>query len=175
MKCVGLLVLFLSVNMLVFTQVTSKYKYSNYRLKIDSLQNEGLLNKNSLENMHGCGGAVDGYYYKNQLVLIESRYGAEVGGTGQKAYLEDSIIVEFEYFEEFQDWNLNEAYAYDTISADFVGQINFAMISYQIVNDEYKLVYSEGKIQGIPDYEKRSKQLLSCINMMQKSLFIQKH
>ncbi len=76
--------------------------------KVDSLYKKGKLQKKFYPNMSGCGGALYGYYYKNELQLIDSKYGAELGYSSKKMYWKDKEIVKIIYHQHVADWEAYE-------------------------------------------------------------------
>lgn len=77
--------------------------------EIDSLFNKNALTKKEYESKFVCGGGLDGYYFKDQLVLLEATYSAELGYSYKKMYLlfgnEFSKII---YKEHFAEWEKHD-------------------------------------------------------------------
>lgn len=72
-------------------------------LEIDSLFNNGILTKKFYPNMSYCGGALYGYYYKDELKIIDSEYGAELGFSSKKIYCNGNKILRINYREYFPE------------------------------------------------------------------------
>lgn len=58
--------------------------------------------------MSPCGGSVYGYYQNGELLLIESRYGAELGFSSKLIYFRSNQIVKIIYWEYFAEWEKYE-------------------------------------------------------------------
>ncbi|MCU0361478.1 MAG: hypothetical protein MUF75_12340 [Bacteroidia bacterium] len=71
---------------------------------IDSLKKADALQKLSYPDMSMCGGGLDGYYYKDKLVLIDATYQAELGFSSRTIYLKDTSFVKIIYREKFAEW-----------------------------------------------------------------------
>ena len=54
--------------------------------------------------MSSCGGGIYGLYFKNELKLIESKYGAELGFSSRKIYWKENKILKIVYREYFAEW-----------------------------------------------------------------------
>ncbi|WP_299114231.1 hypothetical protein [uncultured Winogradskyella sp.] len=76
--------------------------------EIDSLFDNGILTKKFYPNMSYCGGGLDGYYYKDELKLIDSKYGAELGFSSKKIYWKGDEILKIKYREYFAEWGKYE-------------------------------------------------------------------
>ncbi|MGB1042623.1 MAG: hypothetical protein ACPGU6_04455 [Tenacibaculum sp.] len=93
----------------------NKHQNNNNILKftikeIDSLFNNNILTIKDYNSKSVCGGSLDGYYFKNQLVLLEAKYSAELGYSYKKMYLKGnkfSKIIYREYFAEWEKHNKN--------------------------------------------------------------------
>ncbi|WP_299125373.1 hypothetical protein [uncultured Tenacibaculum sp.] len=73
-------------------------------MEIDSLFDNGILSKKFYPNMSACGGRLYGFYYNNDLILIDSKYGAELGFSSQKIYWNGNKILKIKYREYFAEW-----------------------------------------------------------------------
>lgn len=56
-------------------------------------------------NMSHCGGALYGIYSDNQLIRIESRYGAELGYSSKHVDFKNNEVVKITYREHFAEWD----------------------------------------------------------------------
>lgn len=75
-----------------------------YAKSIDKLRTENKLVKISYPNMSGCGGGVDGYYLNKKLILIDSRYNAELGFSSRTFYNCQDKFIKVIYREHFAEW-----------------------------------------------------------------------
>ena len=73
------------------------------KVVIDSLMSNNHLLKLSYPGMSRSGGGLEGFYYKNTLVFINSMYRAELGFTETKYYLSGSNFSEIIYHEHFPE------------------------------------------------------------------------
>ncbi|MBI1221607.1 MAG: hypothetical protein GC180_03300 [Bacteroidetes bacterium] len=105
----NLLILFLTHMASTQTTPLSETEIERYVQWVDQLKVEHQLDRISYPNMSGCGGAVDGYYFNQKLVLIESIYNAELGFSSRKYYLEQDSFVKIIYHEHFADWDRYQA------------------------------------------------------------------
>lgn len=71
---------------------------------IDSLKENDQLLKKRYPSMSSCGGGVYGLYFKNELKLIESKYGAELGFSSRTVYWKENKILKIVYREYFAEW-----------------------------------------------------------------------
>ena len=71
---------------------------------IDSLKENDQLLKKRYPSMSSCGGGVYGLYFKNELKLIESKYGVELGFSSRKVYWKENKILRIVYREYFAEW-----------------------------------------------------------------------
>lgn len=82
-----------------------KTELLNFTIReIDSLFDNGILSKKFYPNMSACGGGLYGFYYNNDLILIDSKYGAELGFSSQKIYWNENKILKIKYREYFAEW-----------------------------------------------------------------------
>ncbi|MCT4665031.1 MAG: hypothetical protein N4A45_07350 [Flavobacteriales bacterium] len=82
-----------------------KQKSANFIVnEIDSLFENGILLKKSYPSMSTCGGGVTGYYYNNELKLIDSKYNAELGFSSKKVYWSGNKILKIKYRQYFAQW-----------------------------------------------------------------------
>lgn len=75
-----------------FTKIIDKHKAENKLIKV------------FYPNMSACGGGVDGYYQNGDLVLIDSKYQAELGYSSRIVYLKNNVILKIIYREYFAEW-----------------------------------------------------------------------
>ncbi len=75
-----------------------------YAKAIDLLLIEHKLVRVSLPDMSGCGGALDGYYLNESLVLIQAEFQGELGFFSQKIYMRHDQILKLIYREHFAAW-----------------------------------------------------------------------
>jgi hypothetical protein len=86
-----------------------KTELTNFTImEIDSLYDNGILNKKFYPNMSACGGGLYGFYYNNDLKLIDSEYGAELGFSSKKIYWNGNKILKIKYREYFAEWGKYE-------------------------------------------------------------------
>ena len=71
---------------------------------IDRLKTENELIKVFYPNMSACGGGLYGYYQGDNLILISSNYGAELGYSSKTVYLKEDKIVKIMYCEHYAEW-----------------------------------------------------------------------
>ena len=76
--------------------------------EIDSLFDNGILTKKFYPNMSACGGGLFGFYYNNELKLIDSKYQAELGYSSKKIYWNGNEILKIKYREYFAEWEKYE-------------------------------------------------------------------
>jgi len=88
-----------------YGQVDSTQLFKQFASKIDSLKNTGELVKKNYEDMSYCGGSLSGFYKNDELVLIESYYGAEAGYGTIDAYLLNGKTVIIKRDEHFAEWD----------------------------------------------------------------------
>ena len=102
-------ILFLVTN-LTFGQTVklTAPEIEKYTRSVDKLWTENKLVKISYPNMSGCGGGIDGYYLNENLVLIDSRYNAELGFSSRTCYIEQDKILKIVYREHFAEWEKYE-------------------------------------------------------------------
>jgi len=72
-------------------------------LEVDSLMRKGLLTKKAYPNMSSCGGSLNGYYYRKQLVFMDATYRGELGYTRKKMYLTGTDFSKILYQEHFPE------------------------------------------------------------------------
>ena len=76
--------------------------------EIDSLYFNGELIKKSFPSMSACGGGLYGFYFKDDLKLIDSKYQAELGFTSKKIYWNRNKILKIKYREYAAEWGKYE-------------------------------------------------------------------
>ena len=82
-----------------------KTELTSFTIKeIDSLYDNGILTKIFYPNMSACGGGLYGFYYNNELILIDSKYGAELGFSSKKIYWNGNKILKIKYRQHFAEW-----------------------------------------------------------------------
>ena len=74
-----------------------------YTKSIDKFRAEKRLVKISCPNMSGCGGAVDGYFLNESLVLIDATYNAELGFSSRTIYVDQDRFLKVIYREHFAE------------------------------------------------------------------------
>ena len=77
-------------------------------IEIDSLFENGILTKKFYPNMSACGGGLFGFYYNDELKLINSKYQAEFGYSSKKIYWVGDQILKIKYREYFAEWGKYE-------------------------------------------------------------------
>lgn len=77
-------------------------------IEIDSLFDNGILTKKTYPRMSYCGGGLSGFYFKNELKLIDSKYGAELGFSSKKIYWNGNKMLKIIYREYFAEWGKYE-------------------------------------------------------------------
>ncbi|AUC15882.1 hypothetical protein BTO06_12290 [Tenacibaculum sp. SZ-18] len=81
-----------------------KTELTNFTImEIDSLFDNGILTKKFYPNMSVCGGGLYGFYYNDELKLIDSKYGAELGFSSKKIYWNGNKILRIKYREYFPE------------------------------------------------------------------------
>lgn len=86
-----------------------KIELTNFTvMEIDSLFDNGILTKKFYPNMSACGGGLFGFYYNNELKLIDSKYQAELGYSSKKIYWSGNQILKIKYREYFAEWGKYE-------------------------------------------------------------------
>lgn len=88
----------------LFAQTLAVKEVEKYVKTIDSLKNTKGLQKFVNPNMSRCGGAVDGYYFKNKLVFIDATYQGELGYSSRTMYFKDTVIYKIIYREHYPEW-----------------------------------------------------------------------
>lgn len=82
-----------------------KTELTNFTIiEIDSLFDNGILTKKFYPNMSACGGGLYGFYYNDELKLIDSKYRAELGFSSKKIYWNGDEILKIKYREYFAEW-----------------------------------------------------------------------
>ena len=97
--------------------------------EIDSLRSNNMLSELQYPNMSACGGALKGFYYKDQLVLIDATYSGELSYTRKKMYVSKasfSKIIYQEHFPEMDKYRKEyplEKYKFDPSKVTFADTI----------------------------------------------------
>ncbi len=76
--------------------------------EIDSLFDNGILTKKFYPNMSSCGGGLYGFYFNEELKLIDSKYQGEQGYSSRKIYWNGNEILKIKYREYFEEWGKYE-------------------------------------------------------------------
>jgi hypothetical protein len=108
MKNIFYILIFLTNLTFGQTVKLTETEIEKYAKSVDKLRTENKLVKISYPNMSGCGGGVDGYYLNGNLVLINSRYNAELGFSSRTCYIEQDKIIKIVYREHFAEWGKYE-------------------------------------------------------------------
>ena len=132
---------------------------------IDKEINDKVLTKYFHPNMSVCGGAIWGYYLDSTLLVIDSRYGAELGYVTQKVYLYNSEIIKINGEGEAAEWEkYEEKYPHEKYEFDE------SKMTY--MHSEYEIFFGEN-VQILGDMESDStsiNRLINCANTMNKEL-----
>lgn len=139
-----LLILFALLSCLAFrpTPDPDIKRIGNYKRTIDSKLSSKKLIEKFYPNMSALGGAVYGYYADKKLVLIKTRFNAEVGYHSIDFYiLNDTLVYAFEKERQVKDPDNKEDYeAYIKKYSDKKGNIDFNKVPLSVSNDnEYYL------------------------------------
>ena len=161
------------------TEIEQKQKteLTNFTImEIDSLLDNGILTKKFYPNMSACGGGLFGYYYNNELKLIDSKYQAELGYSSKKIYWAGDQILKIKYREYFAEWGKYEKnYPPEKIEYD-PSKMTYSDTIYEItLGDKYefkkmadnKLISTKTDstlIEKLTDCGKRMKTELATIN-----------
>ena len=153
-----------------------KSELTGFTIKeIDSLYNNGILTKVFYPNMSACGGALYGFYYDNELILIDSKYGAELGFSSKKIYWNENKILKIKYREYFAEWEKKYKKKYPKDEWD-ESKMTYSDTIYKITfGDEYefkkmadeKIISTKTDstlIKKLTDCGKRMKMELESIN-----------
>ncbi|MGB1247809.1 MAG: hypothetical protein ACPG4Z_02920 [Chitinophagales bacterium] len=135
----------------------NKLHYSFTTHQIDSLYKNNKLTKIIYPNMSTCGGALEGYYFQDNLLYINSKYGAEIGFSSKKIYWNKDEIRKIIYKEHFVEWdeyaekNHQGKTEYDSSKitySDTIYEINFEATTKfkKIVNNEIISTKSDSTI-----------------------------
>jgi hypothetical protein len=89
----------------LFGQTLATKEIDKYVKTIDSLKKINSLQKYINPSVSRCGGAVEGYYFKNKLVFIDAVNQGELGYSGKIMYLKDTVIYKIIYHEHFPEWD----------------------------------------------------------------------
>lgn len=68
-------------------KIVTESEIESYVEYVDSMVEQNLLEKREYPNMSKCGGALNGYYLNDSLVLIDAIYGAELGAIFNTWYI----------------------------------------------------------------------------------------
>lgn len=97
-------IFFLSIILISCQQKKEQINWNELTIeKIDSLNTVGGLNKKFYPNMSACGGALNGFYYKDELVFIDATFQGEISFTRKKMYLSNSEFIKIKYQEHFPE------------------------------------------------------------------------
>ncbi len=166
-----------------YSQIKIEFSDSYYSLKpynstlskyikfVDSLIVNNSLEKFDLPNMSSCSGSLTGYYFKNDLVYMSSRYGIENGYSEKEMYIKDSVVYKLRYREHYakEDMFYNK---FENIS-----ELDYSKMSYSdtlytfVLYNEPKMYKTSGPkyIKSVYDYDLQNK-LLNCTVSMMKEL-----
>lgn len=103
----NILYIFIFLTNLTFGQTVklTEPEIEKYAKSVDKLKAENKLVKVSYFNMSPCGGALDGYYLNNKLVLIDANFYTELGGFSSKTfYIDADKYLKLVYRENYADW-----------------------------------------------------------------------
>ena len=140
--------------------------------QIDSLNANGKLTKKFYPNMSGCGGALNGFYYKDKLVFIDATYSGELSYTRKKMYLnnlEFSKIIYQEHYPEMEKYKGKyplKKYEFDPSKVTFADTIYEIEIGKKI---GFKKTF-ENKILSTELDSTLLNKLIDCGNQMTKEL-----
>jgi hypothetical protein len=107
--------------------------------EIDSLFDNGILTKKFYPNMSFCGGGLYGFYYNDELKLIDSKYQGELGYSSRKIYWNGDEILKIKYREYFAEWGKYEKnYPPEKVEYD-PSKMTYSDTIYEITfGDKYK-------------------------------------
>lgn len=143
-----------------------------YAMKIDQWKTENKLVKISYPNMSACGGGVDGYYLNQKLVLIDSRYNAELGFTTKTYYLDQDKFLKIVHNQHFAEWGKYEQnyppdkFEYDASKMTYTDTTYSIMFSDPIVFQKK----SDNKLIGHKIDQTLMDRLVSCGQEMRLEL-----
>lgn len=122
--------------------------------------------------MSACGGGLDGFYFKNELKLINSRYQAELGYSSKKIYWKGNEILKIKYREHFpEDEKYLKKYPLDKYEYD-PSKMTYSDTVYEITfgsKFEFKKIASEKIISKKTD-STLIKRLIDCGKRMKTEL-----
>lgn len=155
------------------TQMETEQNESELTIaEIDSLNADGMLTKKFYPNMSFCGGALNGFYYKGKLVLIDATYSGELSYTRTKIYLSKSDFSKIIYQEHFPEMTkYKKEYPFEKYDFD-PGKITFSDTIYQIdlgKNIDFKKTYKNRVLSTKID-SVLIKTLIDCGMRMKKEL-----
>jgi len=140
--------------------------------QIDSLNEKGELSKIFYPNMSACGGGLNGFYFKNDLKLIDSKYQAELGYSSKKIYWSGNKILKIKYREYFAEWEKYEQkYPPKKVEYDS-SKMTYSDTIYEITFEnkyEFKKIASE-KIVSKKTDSTLIKKLIDCGEQMKTEL-----
>lgn len=88
------------------TEMTAS-EIDNYVSSISRLKKENKLDSILYPNMTVWGSLI-GYYFNEELVLIETQYNAELGFSSQAFYLKQASVLKIVLHEHFAEWKKHE-------------------------------------------------------------------
>ena len=140
--------------------------------QIDSLFNHNLLTQRSYPNMSSCGGVLYGYYYHNELKLIDSKYQAELGYSSKKVYWDGDTVMHIKYRQYFAEWGkYEEKYPSESIAFD-PNKMTYSDTIYNITFEENYAFKKMAKNTVISTKNNTSlvKKLTDCAVLMKSEL-----
>lgn len=143
-----------------------------YAKSVDKLRAENRLVKISYPSMSGCGGGVDGYYLKEDLVLIDATYNAELGFSSKTIYFEQDKFLKVVYREYFAEWEkYEEKYPPDKFEYDPT-KMTFTDTVYSITLSDSTIFHkkTDNKIISTQLGQSLIDRLLSCGQEMKHEL-----
>lgn len=152
-------------------QMTEK-QIDDHVLKLIHLKNSGKLIKVSNFNMSACAGSINGYYLDNKLVMIESRYNAELGYSERNCYFLNDTIVKLIYRSYRAEWEKYEKkYPPDKIEFDAL-KMTYTDTFYHFYLGSEKTCYKRAKNFSIKSgfglWDKQG--FTSCVKSMSEQL-----
>ncbi|GAB4154407.1 MAG: hypothetical protein Tsb0033_02360 [Winogradskyella sp.] len=140
--------------------------------EIDSLFENGILTKKFYPNMSFCGGGLYGFYYNNELKLIDSKYQAELGYSSRKIYWNGNKILKIKYREFFAEWGkYQKNYPPEKVEYD-PSKMTYSDTIYELTfGDRYEFVkMASGKVISTKTDSTLTKKLTDCAKRMKTEL-----
>ena len=128
-----ILLSFVCTNIIV-GQPLSKKQIDSYIKTVDSLRTSKKLKRYRYPSMSFCGGALNGYYFNGQLMLIDATFNGELGFTKKTMYLKDTIFYKIIFQEHFPEWDkYYKKYPQDTIRDVAINKMTYSDTVYTII------------------------------------------